>query len=174
MTQTWKNADGLVVMFGPDQGRERGRGGEVNSTGATKELVIPLIATDLVGFDADANNDGTMDSFSGMQASIPAGSMIQSATIVGNTAWAAPGTAGASVLTIGLYKMDGTAIDADGIDADILESELAATDVVTCNGALVGAQIGDAAGFVKATATSGNVATAGKSKLILRYTTNKA
>lgn len=168
----WTNADGLNVAMGIEQGKERGRGGEINSFDGSHTIVIPIDATDLVGYDNDANNDGTLDSFSGMQASIPAGAMITSATVVvGATAFAAPGTAGAACLDIGLYKMAGTAIDADGIDAAIIESELEAGDTVVCNGALVGKTIGDDVGYIKCTGTSGNVPTAGKAKLVLKYIT---
>ena len=171
MASVWANADGLNVMFGSEQGKERSRGGEVLSTDGTHTLVVPLVATDLVGFDADADNDGTLDSFSGMQASIPAGSLITEAKIVVTTAFAAPGTAGAAVMDIGLYKMGGTAIDADGIDAGIIESALEAGDAISCDGALVGATTGADVGYIKATGTSGNVPTAGKAKLVLKYIT---
>lgn len=93
---------------------------------------------------------------------IPAKALIHSAYIHVETAFA-----GGTSYNFGLSQSDGTVIDAAGIDAAVATATLAAGAWVVCNGALVGAAIGAAAGQLLVAATG--TFTAGQGKIIIRY-----
>ena len=98
-----------------------------------------------------------------MQFSFPAYSKILSARLEVLTAFA-----GGTSYNLGLYQSDGTVIDADGIDAAVaLASIDARGDLIECDGALIGASIGAAAGELRVAATG--TFTAGKAKLVVEY-----
>jgi hypothetical protein len=154
----WENADGLKVQFGPQESLNVG-----GTNATTKRFEATIDLTDPVGFTADLNNDGTNDGYA-EDAFIPAGSFITNAYLIVTTA-AADGTS----LTLGLYKADGTAIDADGIDAAVATADLAANKAVVCDGDLVRgtATVGAANAYLKATVAG--TYTAGEVKLIIEY-----
>ena len=101
--EIWTNADGLVVRFGREQFKDRGKSRRVVTAGRTQELVVDFEFDDLPYYNKDANNDGTLDSFEGVVASIPAGPdgvYIQSARLFAVEDWA---TSTSAVLNIDLY-----------------------------------------------------------------------
>ena len=168
----WANKDGLHVSYGTEQGASHNRPGEVSTTSSVKQVIVPIVYNDLPGKDSDANNDGTLDSFSGMQPAIPAGAMLKSATLVVGTAFTTNST-GAIALNLGLYQKGGTAIDADGIDVALAAAALEAGDTVVCDGALVGKTIGANDGYIAAT-SDGAALKSGAGKLVIEFITKNA
>jgi hypothetical protein len=166
MASLYTNADGLTQAYGPVRTPALGYVKKVSGGPTGGVLVVDFDVNNLPDFDQDASGGGTMDSFGELQAYVPANAYIKSATILVQTALSGGTT---PTLTVGLYKKDGTAIDADGIDATIAAAALAAGKVVDCDGALVGGTdgIGAAAGYIKA-ATAGGP-TAGAFRLIVEY-----
>lgn len=73
--------------------------------------------------------------------------------------------AGGTSYNFGLNQPDGTVIDADGIDAAIATATLVAGAHIECDGALIGKEIGAAAGQLIVAATG--TFTAGKYELVL-------
>jgi len=131
-------------------------GGEIQSSGAKKELKFTFSYDDLPAVDADNE----------MLATLPAGSSIVSASLIVDTAMA--GTSG--TMTIGTYEADGGgAIDLDGIDVAIAQAALLANVTIPCNGAQVGNAgivIAERAAIVVVT---GGTVTAGEFTLIVEY-----
>lgn len=160
----WRNDDGLDIRFGTDRARDTDRiGWTVNAVGPYNYMVVDIDYDNLPTFTADSNNDGTDDAFSLGDPYIPAGSYITKATWIVETAYAS-GTS----YNVGLYDIDGSAIDADGIDAAVAAAALAANQAVDCDGQLVATQdlvTSDAYLVVAATGTF----TTGKGKLVIEY-----
>jgi len=113
----WTNADGLQVAFPnyyasaprlPNQARA------LQTLGATKVLEIDydltLIPTGTVSYSSDANNDGTLDSFSNADTYIPANATVLRATVVAVNA-----ATGGTSFTVGTYTRAGAAIVATGL-----------------------------------------------------------
>lgn len=167
----WTNADGLVVKFGLERVVDRGKTRRVVTAGEDQELRVQFTYNDLPYYNKDANNDGTLDAFESVVASIPAGPdgvYLKSATLFAVEDWA---TANSAVLNLDLYKEDGTAMaTAIGIDEAIAASALDTGDVVACNGSLVGTTLAAATApyYVGATITVGSFTT-GKAELVLVY-----
>lgn len=172
----WTNADGLQVRFASDwksAALRKNRPGSLNSFGAVKEIEIDvdlkLLPAGAVNFTADLNNDGTRDGFYNGDVSLPANSSLISAYFVsGETA------VGGTSLKVGLFQVNGTAIDDDGI--------LTATEGVTANMTAgkringAGALVSDTAGTVGVGAnrayigmTATGTYTAGKGRLVIQY-----
>jgi hypothetical protein len=165
----WTNADGLPVRFGLATEAEKARSRRVVTSGEDQELVVEFSYDNLPGFDQDTNNDGTFDGFERLAVGIPmgpAGTYLKSATLFATLDWA---TADTATLTLGTYKQDGTAIDADGIDAAIGAAALDTGDVVACDGAQVGTILDAADGTHYIRATVANTWTTGKAKLVIVY-----
>ncbi len=157
------NADGLVQHYGP-RVSENHLAREPRVSGSVRELVADLAYNQLPTFDEDASGGETPDSFGSMQAFIPAGALIKSATIVSSGAWTGAGT-----LDVGLYTKAGAAIDADGIDA-LVDVDVALADansVIVCDGALVGATVGADDAYLVVAATG--AVTAGTAKLVIEF-----
>jgi hypothetical protein len=167
----WTNADGLVVKFGLERVVDRGKTRRVVTAGEDQELRVQFTYNDLPYYNKDANNDGTLDAFESVVASIPAGPdgvYLKSATLFAVEDWA---TANSAVLNLDLYKEDGTAMATGiGIDEAIAASALDTGDVVSCNGSLVGTTLAAATApyYVGATITVGSFTT-GKAELVLVY-----
>lgn len=168
--ELWTNADGLQVRFGTEgSAYSRVKAKIVKTEGNVNELVLDFTYSNLPGFDADADNDGTLDSFDVNNEYIPANSFILDSRLYAISDWTGTST---PTMTIGLYQRDGTVIDADGIDATIAEAALDTGDVVACDGALatnIGVGANDA--FVRVVAAAGTY-TAGRAKLVIRFTSN--
>jgi hypothetical protein len=148
---SYTNADGLLILTNGEAGTpaENGR----TAVAAKKNLIVDIDLT-----------KGGQSWRSGVDASIPAGSYITSASLVVKTA-----AAGGTSVTIGLVEADGTAIDADGIDAAVAVADLAANKAVACDGALVGgtATVGADEAYV-GISTVGTF-TAGQLLLVIEY-----
>ena len=143
---------GSLAHYGPRDANQKFGG--LNTDGAgTNKAVYVFDYDDLPAGGASDNN----------YATIPANAFIQSAKIYVETAM--DGTSG--TLTVGLEEQDGTDIDADGIDATVAQAALTANAVIVCDGALVGASIGTAAGQLLV--TTGGTVTAGKFKVVIEY-----
>jgi hypothetical protein len=149
----YENSAGLAVrnFYGPRTIVEK-FGGEVSTSGLTKEAEWVFSYNDLPVVNATGE----------MELSIPAGAFISSAKLEVLDAFV-----GGTSYNIGLYESDGTEIDADGIDAGVLTAALIAGAWIDCNGALVGASIGSAAGQLVVAATG--TFTAGKARLLVEY-----
>lgn len=91
---------------------------------------------------------------------VPANAVIKSAHIVSLVS-----SAGGTSYNFGLYQADGTVIDLDGIDAAVTNAALVAGAHIVCDGALVGVNIGAAAGQLVVAATG--TFTAGKFQVVL-------
>ena len=148
---SYTNADGLLILTNGEAGTpaENGR----TAVAAKKNLIVDIDLT-----------KGGQSWRSGVDAFIPAGSYITSASLVVKTA-----AAGGTSVNFGLVKADGTAIDADGIDAAVALADLAANKAVACDGALVGgtATVGVDNAYV-GIATTGSF-TAGQVLLMIDY-----
>lgn len=160
----YTNGEGLNIHYGP-RAVEGWKARTLNTDGAVKELIIDFSYDKLPGFDQDAGGGTTYDSFSGLQAYIPAGSWIMSATLICTSDWG--GTT--PTLTIGTYRRDGTVIDADGIDATIAEAAMDDGDVVLCDGAQVGGTATVGAYDAYIVAATGGTVTSGAARLVVRY-----
>lgn len=150
---TYSTASGLGVRnhYGPRAIDEK-FGGETTTSGNSKECEWIFTYDDLPTY-------GTGE----MEVLIPANAFIKEARI--EVLEAMTGTTG--TLTLGFHEQDGTAIDADGIDAAVAQATLVANAWVVCDGALVGASIGSAAGQL--VATTGGTVTGGKFRVIVEY-----
>jgi hypothetical protein len=148
---SYTNADGLLVLTNGEAGTpaENGR----TAVAAKKNLLVDIDLT-----------KGGQSWRSGVDAFIPAGSYITSASLVVKTA-----AAGGTNVSFGLVTAAGAAIDADGIDATVATADLAANKAVACDGDLVGgtATIGAVDGYV-GIATTGTF-TAGQVLLVIEY-----
>lgn len=166
----WTNEDGLPVRFGRESsGYERAKMRRVVTAGELQELTCEFSFDNLIGFDADANNDGTLDSFERSAIAIPMGpqgTFLVSATLYVTEDWA---SADVATLTLGTYEKDGTAIDANGIDDAIAVAALDLGDVVACDGAQIGTLLDPDDGPHYLRATVANTWTTGKAKLVVRY-----
>ena len=148
---SYTNADGLLVLTNGEAGvpAENGR----TAVAAKKNLLVDIDLT-----------KGGQSWRSGVDASIPAGSYITSASLVVKTA-----AAGGTSVTVGLVTAAGAYIDADGIDAAVGTADLAANKAVACDGDLVGgtATVGAVDAYV-GISTSGTF-TAGNLLLVIEY-----
>ena len=148
---SYTNADGLLVLTNGEAGvpAENGR----TAVAAKKNLLVDIDLT-----------KGGQSWRSGVDASIPAGSYITSASLVVKTA-----AAGGTSVTVGLVTAAGAYIDADGIDAAVGTADLAANKAVACDGDLVGgtATVGAVEAYV-GISTSGTF-TAGNLLLVIEY-----
>ena len=143
--------NGVRNWYGP-RGSEDKLPGLIKTTGMEKTMYYDFAYDDLPAESADGS----------MSIEIPADSLITNATIHVKTA-----AAGGTSYNFGLYESDGTVIDADGIDAAIATATLAEDAWVVCDGALVGATIGAAAGQLRVAATG--TFTAGEYRLQIDY-----
>ena len=168
INELFTNADGLQIRYGREaSGYARPKVTKVCLGGTREQITVEFTFNTLPGFDADANNDGTLDSFDLNNVYIPANSVIHSSVLFATSDWTGTST---PTMTIGLYQRDGTVIDADGIDAVIAEAALDTNDVVVCDGALAtNANVGTADAFVRVVAAAGTY-TAGAAKLVIEYT----
>lgn len=154
---TWTNDDGLVVGYGPRTSSNE-NAGQVAHLGGNREVLH-------VNLDYDNLPAAPSTAPSMKSVPIPAGAVIVRADLNVETAFT---SGGATTLTIGLVNSAGTAIDADGIDATIAKAALTANTNIVCDGALIGANIGTADGYISTTTASGPW-TAGDAVLTIEY-----
>lgn len=163
----WQNNDGLNVTFGnTKQASNNNKAATVIDYGNRGVVLLDFTYNTLPTVNIDSDNSGTNDAYGVPNVYIPAGSYITGAYLIVDTQWA---TADTATLTIGLYKADGTAIDADGIDAAIGAAALVTGSAVACDGALVKGviHIGTDNGYIGA--TKANTWTAGTARLVIEY-----
>lgn len=166
VAELWTNADGLQVRTGLERsGALRNKFKTVHTDGVRKEFYAKITYNNLPGFDADANNDGTLDSFDKNNEFIPVKAYIESAKLLVTTAFT---TSTSAALQIGTYQADGTVIDADGIDVAIAAGTLLVNAVINCDGAQVGTIMPTYKTYLRAYATTGSF-TAGEATLVLTY-----
>lgn len=126
--------------------------GEIKTEGMERTITYDFAYDDL----PVESNDGSMS------LEIPADALITGATIHVKTA-----AQGGTSYNFGLYQADGTVIDADGIDAAVATAALTEGAWIVCDGALIGATIGSAAGQLRVAATGGF--TAGEYRVQIDY-----
>ena len=143
--------NGVRNWYGP-RGSEDKLPALIKTEGNTKELSIDFNYDDLPTYSADG----------AMVLAIPADAFIVSARLHVKTA-----AAGGTSYNLGLYESDSTVIDADGIDAAVATATLTEDAWVDCDGALVGATIGAAAGQIVVAATG--TFTSGSYNLVIEY-----
>lgn len=136
MTNTWTNNDGLYIKYGTTEATPA-LGGEIMTEDGEHKVVISFGYDDLAAY-------GTTKIMAD-NITIPAGAILKSATVYVETAFS---TGSSPTLTIGTIDVDRSTItapddDADGIDATIAASALSEGATVTCDGALIGATLGD-------------------------------
>ena len=168
--ELWTNKDGLQVRFGTERsGRTRNRTKVTASSDSVTFMEVPFTFNNMPGWDADANNDGTLDSFDRNNAYIPKGSIIQEAKIHVITPFT---TSNSGALQIGTYQADGTVIDADGIDVAIAVTALDAVgETVNCDGAQINAVMSATMdGYVRVYPSTGSF-TAGAATLFIKFVT---
>lgn len=147
---------GVARVIGLGEGRDEHNGAtSLGMAGAFHELKVPVTLAG-VGFNKDADNDGVMDSFGRGVAHIPAGASIASVDLKTRS------VEGTANVTVGLYKKDGSEIDADGL---IAATPINEPSLFSGEGALIGTTVADAA-YVKATVSG---ATALDAELIVLY-----
>lgn len=142
--ETWINADGLEVGFGPVVANNTTTGPQ-EVKGKVKQLEQRI--------DVEAGLVSVGDTISQKHSGIPAGAYIVSATYVSETDFD-------NAVEFGTAQADGTAIDQDG---------LIATGTTTAEGA--GALIGTVTSevnYIVVTATT-TAPTAGKGQLVVEY-----
>lgn len=171
ISELWTNNDGLQVRFGREgNAYNRTKTTLVTVHGNENELTVDFSWDNMPGFDADADNDGVLESFDKVNEHIPANAIIKEAVVYATEDWTGTGT---PTMSIGLYEADGTVIDADGIDAAIAEGALDANDVVVCDGALAShASVGANDAYVRVYPAAGTY-TAGKARLVVRFVLNQ-
>lgn len=147
---------GVARVVGLGEGQDTRNGAAcVGMSGMFHELKIPVTLTG-PDFNKDADNDGVMDSFGRGVAHIPAGAAIASVDLKTHS------VEGTASVTAGLYKKDGTVIDADGL---IAAASVTEPSLFSGEGALIGTSVSEAA-YVKATVSG---ATALDAELIVLY-----
>lgn len=145
---------GVARVIGLGEGRDANGATNLGVSGAFHELKVHLTEAG-AGFNKDADNDGVMDSFGRGVAHIPAGAAIASVDLKTNS------VEGTASVTVGLYKKDGTEIDADGL----LTASVTEPSLFSGEGATIGTAMEEAA-YVKATVSG---ATALDAELIVLY-----
>lgn len=177
----WANGDGLNVKFGNFQsnpGNFVNRPWALSTLGAIKQLEIEVdltrIAAGTTWFTADANNDGTSDSFTEEDPYLPANSSVLRVTMVTTIA-----ATGGTSFTLGTYTKAGATTSANSL--------VTATEGVTANFATVGFRTFGNGALVAATAGTAGVGTsnaflgistvgtftAGTIRLIIEYIDNR-
>ncbi len=156
---SWNNDDGLVVLFGDEQGAVTPAGSPAQA-GEYKTIVYDVASADLPAHTVTA--DTILGGYANV--AIPAGAFLASATLEVTTAFAgATGT-----LTIGTVTQAAVTIDSDGIDAAIAVTAIDAVgDTIACDGALIGTVLA-ADSFVSVNVGTATF-TAGKARLTVKY-----
>ena len=158
--------NGMSVSYGPTK-RECAVS-SLKTAGAKKELRVTILGTDLTTSTTGFNGGVAITAgIRSSDATLPAHSRITSAVLKVKEAFT---SGGAATLTIGTCDMAGVVSDADGIDAAIaLTSIDAEGDVIVCDGALIGAGVGDVDENAITVAAGTAVYTAGEAELVIEY-----
>lgn len=146
-TNTWTNADGLVVGFGRANTRNP-EAGVIETKGNLRQVELEVY------YDMDAATANVKS------AVIPAGAVITAATITVSEAFV-----GGTSISVGTIGTDGTAADADAIDT-ALTAALTKDAVLVADGAAIGAVVG---ADVNLTFATTGTFTAGRASVFLEY-----
>lgn len=146
-TNTWTNADGLVVGFGRANTRNP-EAGVIETKGNLRQVELEVY------YDMDSAAANVKS------AVIPAGAVITSATISVSEAFV-----GGTSVDVGTIGTDGTAADADAIDT-VLTANLTKGAVVEADGAAVGKMV---AADVNLTFATTGTFTAGRASVFVEY-----
>lgn len=146
-TNTWTNADGLVVGFGRANTRNP-EAGVIETKGNLRQVELEVY------YDMDSAAANVKS------AVIPAGAVITSATISVSEAFV-----GGTSVDVGTIGTDGTGADADAIDT-VLTAALTKGAVVEADGAAVGAMV---AADVNLTFATTGTFTAGRASVFVEY-----
>ena len=151
----WQNEDGLTVSFGTTA-TVKNIPGVVNTEGFGDVMVTEVDATTVTTSLPENYENG---------AYIPAGALIESAQIVVSTTFDSAGDA--ATLSVSTYDEDGNVDTAGGIDSAVAEADLAAGDVIACDGSLIGTVVSENlyVGLVYGT----EAFTAGEARLVIKY-----
>lgn len=164
----YTNADGLTIRMGGVSPLTTNVGEPSNTGSAVKTMYVDFDYENYPDFDKDANNDGTLDSFTGHTPAIPARSVITRCFLQIKDA-VTGGTA--TGIDIGLYVKAGTAVDADGL---FTAAGTGAVAGMTAGAVLVGGgalatndAIGSAAAYIKF--LPNGTLTAGSGRIVVEY-----
>ena len=146
-TNTWTNADGLVVGFGRADTRNP-EAGVIETKGNLRQVELEVY------YDMDSATANVKS------AVIPAGAVITSATISVSEAFV-----GGTSVEVGTIGTDGTGADADAIDT-ALTAVLVEGAVIKADGAAIGAMV-DA--DVNLTFATTGTFTAGRASVFVEY-----
>lgn len=151
---SYKDTFGLNMTYGREEGLDKYLVASVTEFGGYHQLVAH--------WDFDKTGVPSADVLTIANAKIPAGSCIVYADLIVNKAAATPGT----TLDVGTYKLDGTAIDADGIVA----AEGLSAGYKEGAGALIGTVVAEDS-YIKFTPSAATAAALGglKATLIVEY-----
>ena len=162
MSSTWTNDDGLYVRYGT-RVSENSKSGKLADTGSVNTAVLQF------DYEAAAAGIGATSGDDTQRVPIPAGSVIRDVQLVVTEAFAGGGFTG---LDIGTEEADGDDIDADGFFAS--GSQGAAANL-TSVGTVVGETteintvLSNTEDAYILVAVAGSDPTAGKAKLVVRY-----
>ena len=113
----WVNGDGLLVKFGEyyrDPQNFVNRSRLANTLGPNRtiemDVDVSVLTAGSVSYTTDLSNAGNLTGFNIGDVAIPAYAVIRDVYFVVNTAFA-----GGTSIQVGLYKADGTALDASGL-----------------------------------------------------------
>lgn len=153
----WYNADGLLVLSGPDEARTKKVGVYAAKYGDVSVAEAILTYTDLNAFGTDTILSDTL--------ALPDGARIKAASIYVETAFTSGGSA---TLKVGLLRTDRTtAYDDDGLVVATAVASLTAGATITGSGALVNTTLAND-GLLTATVGTANF-TAGKARIRVEY-----
>lgn len=160
MGTLYVNADGLAQNYGT-RAAEDTIPGSPSTYGSTSELILDFDYSTVANIGAVTTR--------GDIPSIPAGAIILSAHLQVTADF----TGATTGMNVGLEKADGsTAIDLDGFivgSAIGVNANLVAGANVVGDGALIGATVGDVAGYITVVEHGGGAFTAGAGRLVVRY-----
>ena len=156
----WDNSDGLVVGFGTRSSTKTG-GYSVRDNGATQTLILRFRGEDLT--DAVAVTDDQIVH----GPVIPNGAILLSATI--KVVEAFDSASDTATLDIGVYDVDGAAVDDDGIDSAVAETALSLGAEIAANGADINTAVATTGGVRIAASYDTEAFTTGEAIVEVEY-----
>lgn len=161
------NADGLNQRYGTPRNTD-GLPGRQQSYNGGKTIEFDFTFDNFPNFQSDLDKDGIAEGFTGNDVYVPAGSYITAGYIVveeafeGGTSW-----------NMGLRRLDGSAIDANGLDSLVGVADLGLNAAVRMDGDLVGGVLTIGTDNAYVVFDPIGDFTAGKAKVVIEYITTK-
>ena len=153
---------GARKVFGPSSGGAASEApAHKHTDGVIREIAVDF-TYDCLPVKGNAGADAVVDK-------IPANALIVSSYLIVYTAFTSTSTT--TDLAIGLQEADGTEIDDDGLhtEAQLTQTAINATNAwFVGGGALVGASVGSADGYITVTPNVDDLLT-GAARLVVRY-----